>query len=453
MVDLHWKSNMVNSNNISPKSPKLSLPDKQLPTTLSLPTLQQPPFPKNDISPASSHVCAAYDNYLHLPNLRKLWASNDFPNWNNEPVLKPALQALEITFRFISTVLSDPRPYVNRREWTRRLDSLATSQVQIIALLCEDEELNPETRGTAPVTDANGFGNGRSYSEASFISRLATWHVSRDVAQRILFSVEREMSRCSYTLGLGEANLAGKPILRYDAVCKPNEVHALETTAYDHVGNYETRSLHATHQILESWSRASRVLVERITDSIDSGRFEKAAMDCYAVERIWKLLTEIEDLHLMMDPDDFLKMKKHLGIRSNGETVPFCFRSKELVEMAKMCKDLKKKVPVILAVEVDPKGGPAMVEAAMKVYAEKRSEFEKVHVLQAMQGIEAAMKRFFYAYKQVVAVVMGSAEFNGSRFDSVDSLTQIFLEPTYFPTLDAAKTFLGYYWDNNNNNN
>ncbi|MQL41329.1 hypothetical protein EI012_25800, partial [Escherichia coli] len=165
----------------------------------------------------------------------------------------------------------------------------------------------------------------------------------------------------------------------------------------------------------------------------------------------WKLLMEIEDLHLMIDPDDFLKLKKQLGIRSCSETSPFCFRSKELVEMAKKCKDLKQKVPDILEVKVDPKGGPGIVEAAMKVYVDKRSEFEKVHVLQAMQAIEVAMKRFFYAYKQVVAVVMGSTEANGNRFDSGDSLSQIFLEPTYFPSLDAAKTFLGYYWDNNEN--
>ncbi|CAL0317641.1 unnamed protein product [Lupinus luteus] len=442
MVDLHWKSKIVNSN----ISPKISLSDTPIPKLLPLPTLQQPI--QNDISAASSKVCTAYENYLHLPHLTKLWASNDFPNWTNEPVLKPAFHALEITFRFISTVLSDPRPYLNRREFTRRLESLATYQVQIIAMLCEDEEQNTEARGTAPVIDVNSFGNSRSYSEASFLSRLATWHKSRDAAQRILFSVEREMSRCSYTLGLGEANLAGKPILRYDAVCKPNELHALETTVVDHVENYENITLQSTHQILESWSRVSRVLLERVIDSIDCRNFVKASMDCHAVERIWKLLTEVEDLHLMIDPDDFLKLKKELGIRACGETVPFCLRSKELVEMANMCKDLKKKVPIILEVEVDLKGGPGMVEAAMKVYVEKMSEFEKVHVLQAMQAIETAMKKFFYAYSQVVAVVMGTAEANGNRFDS---LTQIFLEPTYFPSLDAAKTFLGYYWDNNNN--
>ncbi|KAE9606169.1 hypothetical protein Lal_00024812 [Lupinus albus] len=445
MVDLNWKSKIVNSN-IPTKSSKISLSDTPIPKLLPLPNFQQPI--KNDISPASSKVCSAYDNYLRLPQLRKLWASNDFPNWTNEPVLKPAFHSLEITFRFIWTVLSDPRPYLNRREFTRRLESLATSQVQIIAMLCEDEEQNSEPRGTAPVINGNSFGDSRSYSEASFLSRLATWHKSRNVAQRILFSIEREMSRCSYTLGLGEANFNGKPILRYDAVCKPNELHALETTSFDHVENYENITLQSTHQILESWSRVSRVLLERVIDSIDCRKFEEASMDCHAVERIWKLLAEVEDLHLMIDPDDFLKLKKELGIRPCGETVPFCLRSNELVEMANMCKDLRKKVPMILEVEVDLKGGPGMVEAAMKVYAEKRSEFEKVHVLQAMQAIETAMKSFFYAYKQVVAVVMGSAEANGNRFDS---LTHIFLQPTYFPSLDAAKTFLGYYWDNNNN--
>lgn len=258
------------------------------------------------------------------------------------------------------------------------------------------------------------------------------------------------MMRCTYTLGLGEPNLRGKPVLRYDAVCRPSVVHTLETTPYDdHVGNYENRTLHATHQIGEAWARASLVLLERVAVSIEGGRFEKAASECHAVERIWKLLAEIEDAHLMMDPEDFLKLKKQLGIRSLGETVPFCFRSKGIVEMTKMCRDLKQKVPVILEVEVDPKGGPGVMEAAMKVYAEKRSgRFEKIHVLQAMQGIESAMKRFFYAYKQVVAVIMGSSVANRS-----DSLSQIIVEPTYFPSLDAAKTFLGYYWENNNENN
>ena len=68
---------------------------------------------------------------------------------------------------------------------------------------------------------------------------------------------------------------------------------------------------------------------------------------------------------------------------SNGETASFCFRSKELVEPTKMCKDLRHKVPEILEVEVDPKGGPRIQEAAMKLYVSKNG-FEKVHLLHAM---------------------------------------------------------------------
>ncbi|XP_027332673.1 nematode resistance protein-like HSPRO2 [Abrus precatorius] len=434
MVDLYWKSKMMASN----VSPKLSLPDKPKPH-LSFPTLQR----TNDITTTSSHVCAAYDNYLRLPQLRNLWDSNHFPDWPNEPILKPAFHALEITFRFLATVLSDPRPYPNRREWTRRVESLAKAQVQIIAMLCEDEEQNPEKRGKAPVCDVNGITTqSRSYSHESLLPRLATWQKSKHLAQRILSTVECEMMRCSYTLGLGETNFAGKPVLRYDAVCRPNEIHSLETTPFDHVENYENRTMHATHQIVESWIRALRGLLERVTESVESGRLEKAAGECHAVERIWKLVAEVEEMHVMMDPDDLLRLKKQVGMRSWKETMAFCLRSKELVEVTKMCRDLREKVPEILEVEVDPKGGPGMVEAAMKVYAEKRSGFERVHVLQAMQGIEIAMKSFFYAYKQVVTVVMGSSEGNAN------SLSQIFLEPTYFPSLDAAKTFLGYYWEN-----
>ncbi|KAL1357071.1 hypothetical protein HN51_009066 [Arachis hypogaea] len=444
MVDLEWKSKMVRSNiNMHhPKSPKLTVSDKSV-LQPNLPALQLHLTP-NDFKTASFSLCEAYDNYLSLPQLRTLWASNNFPNWAHEPIIKPALHALEITFRFISTVFSDPRPYANKREWGRRLESLAKAQVQLIATLFEDQQESPETRGEVPVSDSSSSGY-RSYSEASLLPRLATWHRSRDVAQRILAIVEAEMTRCPYTIGLGEPNLAGKPILRYDAICRPNELHSLETTPFDHVDNFENLNLRATHQIVESWSRAARVLLESVAELVEGRRFEKAARECYAVERIWKLLTEIEELHLLMDPNDLMKLKKQIEIRCFGDTAAFCFRSKELVEVTKMCREMKRMVPEILEVEVDPKGGPGIVEAAMRVYAEKKESV--VEVLQAMQGIEAAMKRFFFGYKQVVAAVMGSAEAGGNRVGSGDSLSQIFLEPTYFPSLDAAKTFLGYYWD------
>ncbi|CAK8538285.1 unnamed protein product [Lathyrus sativus] len=436
MLDLEWKSNMLNSN-LPPKSPKLSLPTLHLPLPLS----------PNDISTASPTVCTAYDNYLRLSHFKTLWASSSFPNWTNEPIVKPALQALEITFRFILTVLSDPRPYINKREWARRVESLAKAQIHLIAMLCEEEEQNPNTRGKTPVSDVSNITQNkfRTYSEESLLPKLATWQNSKQIAQRILSTVETEMMTCPYTLGLGEPNINGKPILRYDDVCKPNFIHSLETTPFDHIQNHENRTLHATHQIVESWTRSARVLLKRVNESIDNKRFENAASEIYAVERIWKILSEVEDLHLMMDPADFLKLKKQLGMRTLNETLPFCFRSKELVEMTKMCRDLKGKVPEILEVEVDPTGGPGVMEEAMKVYSEKKTGFEKVHVLQAMQGLESAMKRFFYAYKQVLTVVMGSSE------SKLESLSQIFLEPTCFPSLDAAKTFLGYYWENSEN--
>ncbi|ESW35518.1 hypothetical protein PHAVU_001G241300 [Phaseolus vulgaris] len=448
MVDLHWKSKMPASD-MSSKSPKLSL------SANSLPSLHLP-FRTTDISPAAPSLCAAYDYYLSLPQLRALWNSIDFPNWTNEPILKPALHALEVTFRFLSIAFSDTRPHSNRREWKRTIESLAVHQIEIIAMLCEDEEYNSQTRGAVPTADLTLDTTNRSYSEASLLPRLATWYKSKDVAQRILLTVECQMRRCSYTLGLGESNQAGKPSLLYDRVCKPNEIHALKTTPYDErVENHENHAVHATLQIAESWIHASRKLLERIGDAIVSRRLEQAAQDCHAVERIWKLLAEVEDLHLMMDPDEFLRLKNQLSVRSSsGETASFCFRSKELVELTKMCRDLRHRVPEILEVEVDPKGGPRIQEAAMKLYVSKIA-FEKVHVLQAMQAIEAAMKRFFYAYKQVLTVVMGSSEANGNRVglscESGDSLTQLFLEPTYFPSLDAAKTFLGYFWDNSDN--
>ncbi|XVE99721.1 hypothetical protein REPUB_Repub03eG0225200 [Reevesia pubescens] len=465
MVAVDWKGKMVSSD-IPNKSPKLSNKlQVSIPTTLRFTNISSP------LSTTSAAASSAYDYYLRLPELRKLWETKEFPAWQNEHVLKPALHGLEITFRFISTVLSDPRPYSNRREWTRRLESLSTSQIQLIAMLCEYENEDETAAGTAPTVDltsSNGILARESSStevwkihgettvvnrtsEASLLPRLATWQKSEDVAQKILYSIECEMRRCPYTLGLGEPNLSGKPNLDYDAVCKPNELHALiKKNPYDHViDNHENAMLYTTHQILESWIQAAKQVLKRIVLRIDAKSFETAANDCYLLEKIWKLLSEIEDLHLLMDPDDFLHLKSQLLIKSVNETEAFCFRSKGLVEITRVSKELKHKVPFILGVEVDPKGGPRIQEAAMRLYAEKR-EGHKVFLVQALQAIEGALKRFFFGYKQVLVVVMGSLEAKGNRVvassDSGDSLSQIFLEPTYFPSLDAAKTFLGEFW-------
>ncbi|KAF2296241.1 hypothetical protein GH714_037007 [Hevea brasiliensis] len=372
-------------------------------------------------------------------------------------------------FRLVSTVLSDPRPYANRREWKRRLESLATSQIELIAILCEEEEEDGDTRGTAPILDlrsSNGIlARDGSYaevwkvssettvvnrtSEASLLPLLATWQKSEDIAQKILYSIECEMRQCPYTLGLGEPNLAGKPNLDYDAVCKPSDVHSLKKNPYDHIDNHENQTLYTTHQILESWIQVAKELIKRVIERIESQKFDKASSDCYLLERIWKLLSEIEDLHLLMDPDDFLRLKNQLLMRSRDETEEFCFRSRALVEITKACRDLKHKVPEILGVEVDPKGGPRIQEAAMRLYSEKR-EFDQISLLQGLQATEAALKRFYYGYKQLLVVVIGSLEAKGNRVlaspETCDSLSQLFLEPTYFPSLDAAKTFLGEFW-------
>lgn len=457
MVDLDCKTKMPS------KSPKLS---NKL--QVSIPT----PFRGATKSPVacSDAACSAYEQYLRLPELRKLWSSRDFPNWENEAVLKPALQALEITFRFVSIVLSDPRPYANRREFKRRLESLATSQIQLIASLCEDDDRS----GTAPIVDLtteNGFlARNRSSaevwkvpggestlvnrtSEYSLLPRLATWQKSEDAADKIMYIIECEMRRCRYTLGLGEPNLAGKPNLEYDAVCKPNELHSLKKNPYDHqINNHENQTLYTAHQILESWIFTTQQLLKRIVSRIESNQFEEASNDCYLLERIWKLLSEIEDLHLLMDPDDFLRLKNQLSISSSSESGPFCFRSRGLFEITKQSKELKHNVPLILGVEVDPRGGPRVQEAAMRMYNEKKErDFAKIHLVQALQAVEAALKRFFYAYKQLLAVVMGSLEAKANGVvvvsgPSSDSLSQLFLEPTYYPSLDAAKTFLGEFW-------
>lgn len=419
-----------------------------------------------------SAAILAYEQYLRLPELSKRCTSNNFPDWRNEPILKPALQALEITFRLLSISLSDPRPYSNTLHWKRRLESLSHRQIDLISTLCEHEP------GSAPVADltaANGvLAREKSSHEvwklnatttivsetsvASLLPRLASWYKSEDVAAKILMQIECQMHRCPFTLGLGEPNLAGKPSLQYDLIVRPTELHALKKSPLDHslINDQENQTLFTIHQILESWLCAAKQLLTRISSRIDAAELDEAAADCWLLERIWELLSEVEGLHLLMDPDDFLRLKSQLAIRATTGSESFCFRSRALLEVTNLSRDLKHKVPQILGVEVDPNGGPRVQEAAMRLlHSRPRGEGDhqsgKLHLLQAFQAIEVALKKFFFGYRQLVTAVFGSLEANGNRglgfsVESSDSLTQMFMDPPYFPSLDAAKTFLSEFW-------
>lgn len=471
MVDYDCKTKMVQSTpNLPNKSTKIT-------SRRSMPVLSPPPPVRSggELSPASDSACSAYENYLRLPELRRLWSSKEFPGWDSESIIKPGLQALEITFRFVSVVLSDARPYLNRREWNRRLEGLVRDQVELISVLCEEDE----TRGAAPIVDlSSSFGvvvaqtgssaevwklSGGEHettvvsrtSESSLLPRLATWQKSADLASRIFYSIESAMKRCVYTLGLGEPNLDGKPNLDYDAVCRPSELHSLKKSPSNHVQNPENLTLFNIHQIFESWIFVAKELLNRIGERISTEEFSKAADDCWVLEKIWKLLEQIENLHLLMDPDDFLHLKTQLKMKTTSDSETFCFRSRGLIEITKLSKDLRHRVPEILAVQVDPMGGPIIQETAMGLYREKRS-FEKIHLLQAFQGVESSVKGFYYNYKQLLVIMMGSLEAKANRSvidsESSDLLAQMFLEPTYYPSLDGAKTFVGDFWEHQNQN-
>ncbi|KAK1298891.1 Nematode resistance protein-like HSPRO2 [Acorus calamus] len=458
MVDLYRKTKMM--------SPEISLAKISNTYHNAIPS----PTRLADRSSSLSSAALAYEQYLRLPELASLWTARDFPDWDSEPLLKPALQALEITFRFISVALSDPRPYADRREWSRRLESLACRQVELIAAVSEAEERG----GGAPVSDMSSSSRiiprvGSSLSrevwklpgsaeavvnrtsESSLLPRLAAWDKSEGIATKIQLEIECQMRRSPFTLGLGEPNLSGKPNLEYDRVCRPSELHALKRGPFDsrRLRNRESESLFTAQQILESWIRVANRILARIGERIDGGDWESAAGDCWLLERTWKLLSEIEDLLLLTDPDDFLRLKNQLAIRTESEAL--CFRSTALIEITRSSKDLRMKVPAILGVEVDPKGGPRVQEAAMKLFHHEidGGDDGKIHLLQAMMAVEAAVKRFFFGYGQLTVAVMGSVEARGNRVigsEGSDPLIRLFMEPAYFPSLDAAKTFLGDFW-------
>ncbi|KAG9156702.1 hypothetical protein Leryth_021977 [Lithospermum erythrorhizon] len=437
MVGVETKTTMNMSSNMPNKSPKLS--NKQEMLTPLAPYVHVPEL----LHPAADSTSSAYESYIMLPELKSLWEKQEFTDWKSQHILKPALQGLELTFRFISTALFDPRPYINKREMNRRLESLAATQIEIIATLLEDEIGDNQ---------ALTMGVGAKISENSLLPALCGWQRSERVARKIIHTIEREMINCPHTLGLGEPNMSNKPTLNYDLISKPLELHSLKQGSFETDSNfqsYENQTIFTIHQILETWIFVSKQVIRKLVSEINNKDYSKASTLCWLLEKMWKLLTEIEDTHLLMDPDDFLRLKNQLSIKVSTESDLFCFRSKGLIEITKLSKELRHKVPEILEAEVDPKGGPTIQTEAMKLYR-KKDGFERIHLLQGMQAVEMAVKRFYYSYKQLVVVVMGSLEVNMNRglqvMDAGHVLDRIFLDPTYYPSLDAAKTFLGYYY-------
>lgn len=181
------------------------------------------------VQPSPEQV-EAYELYLHLPELTRLWRTSQFPDWRNEVVARPALHGLELVFRMISAVLCDTRPYMDRDEWLRRLESLANSQLEILSCIVEGDDDAPMAAAASVGTESVVWHKSGSrpivskLSKESLLPRLAAWRTAQNVSARLHFAIEGHMTRAPFTLGLGEPNLAGKPVLEYDSVCQPLQV-------------------------------------------------------------------------------------------------------------------------------------------------------------------------------------------------------------------------------------
>lgn len=166
------------------------------------------------------------------------------------------------------------------------------------------------------------------------------------------------------------------------------------------------------------------------------------------LERIWKLLAYIEGLQLMMDPDDLLRLKSQLAIRSapDGTNASFCFRSRALLHATNATRDIKKRVPWVIGVEVDPNGGPSVQEADMRLYHGRRhgagEDAGKIELLQSFQAVEAAVRRFF-VYRQVLAAMCATTEASGNRALFV-SASSTFWFDTYVIFLNENGVELDY---------
>ncbi|KAH9320938.1 hypothetical protein KI387_015577, partial [Taxus chinensis] len=207
--------------------------------------------------------CAAYERYPNLSELTASWKSKEWLDWPSELLFKPALQSLEMTFRLVSSILCDTRPYIDKEEWKRRLESLIGSQFELISMICEDDKDAPilqlsvsdgvlATKVTQEVWQRPGALPVVSrISEESLLPRLGTWKRAEHMVSRIWLGIECHMQRAPFTLGLGEPNLSGKPILEYDKICKPSHLYSFKQSSQFH--NAEDHTLCIVHHIFEAW--------------------------------------------------------------------------------------------------------------------------------------------------------------------------------------------------------
>ncbi|CAM6114663.1 unnamed protein product [Calypogeia fissa] len=432
----------------------------------------------------SSEDCEAYALYLHLPHLSHLRKRRSWPGWSSEPLIRPALHGLELVFRMISSVFCDHRAYIDKGEWLRRLEGLANAQLELISLICEGDSNAPtvtmqqQSAAVSPTPSSSQKATGPKphnpvkSSRESLLARMATWKMAQGLVTRLHLATEAHMSRVPFTLGLGEPNLSGKPVLEYDKICTPSEVYACLQAA---PGSPEDHALATAHQIVECWLVVAQGLVKIVEEKVSNGNSGGAADKCWILERIWKLFTSTMDLLQVMDPDDFMKLKQTLAIKpkpgsstkpgpSAGHgAVAFCLRSTMLRTVTKACKELRSLVPKVVGVEVDPKGGPRLQEAIMELfnshgqrtrgYPYDRPNYAHqsgtIHLLQAFQAIEVAIRQFYFSYRLLVITIMGSGEYTGaiqSEISGADVLQELYSEPPYFPSIDGARTFLGDFW-------
>lgn len=178
------------------------------------------------VQPSPDEV-ESYELYLHLPELRWLWHTPLCPNWSMEGIVKPALHSLEMVFRLTSSMLQDARPYIARDEWLRKLESLAIMEIELVSHLVEGDKKAPTTAaGSMPSAwqTAGARSSVSRTSQDSLLSKWPNWKGAQNLRMRLLYAIECHMLRAPFTLGLGEPNLAGKPLLEYDRICTPLQV-------------------------------------------------------------------------------------------------------------------------------------------------------------------------------------------------------------------------------------
>ncbi|OQR93039.1 hypothetical protein ACHHYP_02989 [Achlya hypogyna] len=233
--------------------------------------------------------------------------------------------------------------------------------------------------------------------------------------------------------GMQPTGVSGQLYLPYDALVQPLYVRRKCVECDDPEAFPEDHFFATVHQITEAWccvlerqlDRAQELLDEMALDTDPRPLVEGAARRYRYCTHIWEYLIDHISILSEMDCADYLTLKLHLHGASGGQSV----------RLRQLSRRIPHLLPLELPLAIGPIQGPfdptslshvlrvlatirvgdtgddiaavAQLQAMYAAHVSPAADF--VQLLQAIQMLENAVRRFYFGHQQLAIMVLGAS--------------------------------------------